>query len=76
MSDNIVHTNDSDRAACAAITALAKQLGKYVIAEGVETEQQATLLVDMGCDGLQGFLFGEPTAAEGITAQLNRGLVW
>lgn len=43
-----------------AILGLAQGLGIDVIAEGVETEQQADLLAEMGCSKGQGFLFGEP----------------
>jgi diguanylate cyclase (GGDEF)-like protein len=54
----------------ASIVSMAKVLGLSVIAEGVETEEQAELLVEMGCDELQGFLFGEPEPA----ADARRGL--
>lgn len=48
-----------------AIVALAKALDKRVVAEGVETPAQATLLQDLGVDELQGYLYGKPqTAAE------------
>lgn len=55
-----IEANERDRAACAAATAMARELGIVVIAEGVETEHQAEVLRDAGCDYLQGFLFGEP----------------
>jgi diguanylate cyclase (GGDEF)-like protein/PAS domain S-box-containing protein len=46
-----------------AIVMLAASLGREVIAEGVETEAQHEFLVGLGCQQLQGLLFGEP--AEG-----------
>ena len=50
--------NGRDTELVASIVAMAKVLGLSVIAEGVETEEQAELLAEMGCDELQGFLFG------------------
>jgi EAL domain-containing protein (putative c-di-GMP-specific phosphodiesterase class I) len=44
-----------------AVVELAHAHGHQVTAEGVETEQQARLLRDMGCDHAQGWLFGRPT---------------
>lgn len=40
-----------------AMIKLVQTLGKRVVAEGVETEQQLELLKDLGCDWAQGFLF-------------------
>ncbi len=42
-----------------ALIAMAKNLGKEVIAEGIETEEQRTLLLQMGCFYGQGFLYGK-----------------
>jgi EAL domain-containing protein (putative c-di-GMP-specific phosphodiesterase class I) len=48
-----------------AIVALAQALDKRVVAEGVETLAQATLLETLGVQELQGYLYGKPqTAAE------------
>lgn len=55
-----------DRAACAAIAAMANSLDKKIIAEGVETAEQAEMLIAQGCDALQGFLFCRPASVEGI----------
>ena len=41
-------------------------MGLIVIAEGVETLGQSNLLVDMGCDELQGFLYSLPIPAEDL----------
>ena len=45
------------------IVTLAKSLSLRLVAEGIETEDQAALLRSMGCDELQGFLYGKPVAA-------------
>jgi EAL domain-containing protein (putative c-di-GMP-specific phosphodiesterase class I) len=37
----------------------------------VETEGQAALLQEIGCDMAQGFLFSEPLAAEGVANLLD-----
>ena len=39
------------------IISIANDLGMAVIAEGVETQAQAELLKEMGCDVVQGFLY-------------------
>lgn len=50
-------------ALCEAIIVMAHKLGLGVIAEGVETRQQAELLKRAGCDFGQGFLFGRAVPA-------------
>ncbi len=47
-------TNGSDKAIASAITAMGRILGMTMVAEGVETEAQAELLSDHGCDEIQG----------------------
>ncbi len=47
----------------AAVVSLGHSLGLAVVAEGVETTQQADLLKGMGCKLAQGYLFGRPTPA-------------
>lgn len=43
-----------------SVTALCKDQGTLVIGEGVETEAEAKVLVDLGCDFLQGYLIARP----------------
>jgi diguanylate cyclase (GGDEF)-like protein len=49
---------------------IAQGLSAAIVAEGVETEQEATLMRLAGCRHLQGYLFGKPVAAEEIDALL------
>lgn len=50
-------------ALCRAIVTMAHELGMAVVAEGVETEAQARMLADMGCDWGQGWWFGKGVPA-------------
>ncbi len=43
-----------------AIVALGKSLGFNLVAEGVETREQARVLEELGCHEVQGFLFFKP----------------
>lgn len=49
---------------CNAILAMADSLGLPVIAEGVETERQAELLIERGCCELQGFLISHAVSPD------------
>ncbi len=53
-----------------AIIALARALGKTVVAEGLETLEQVERLTDLGCDFGQGFYFARPLDAAAAEAFL------
>ena len=57
-------TDKADVAIVNTIVTLAHSLGLSVIAEGVETEAQLSLLASLGCHHFQGYLFGRPGPAE------------
>lgn len=54
----------SDMVLCEAMIVMAHKLGMKVVAEGIETSEQLTLLTDAGCDYGQGFLFSKPIPAD------------
>jgi EAL domain-containing protein (putative c-di-GMP-specific phosphodiesterase class I) len=49
------------------IVEMAHSLGYTVIAEGVETEEQATLLHLLRCEQAQGYLFGAPVPLDELS---------
>ena len=55
--------NDEDRLIVKGIIALAKSLNLKVIAEGVECREQQEILLEEGCDYIQGFYIGRPVKA-------------
>jgi diguanylate cyclase (GGDEF)-like protein/PAS domain S-box-containing protein len=57
---NDIDTSVENQAIVRAIISLARDLGMRVTAEGVENEQQATVLAGLGCSEVQGFLYSRP----------------
>ncbi len=53
-----------DRAIVAAAVSAAHALGQRVVAEGVETSDQLTVLTELGCDEAQGFLVSHVLPAD------------
>jgi EAL domain-containing protein (putative c-di-GMP-specific phosphodiesterase class I) len=62
--------NPDDTSIVSTIISLAQALRFKVVAEGVETEQQAQLLRLLRCDQVQGYLFSPPVPAERIETLL------
>jgi diguanylate cyclase (GGDEF)-like protein len=59
-------SNPRETPVVGAVVELGHALGISVVAEGVETEAQASELRSIGCDGAQGFLFGRPVPEEDV----------
>jgi len=53
-------SDGSDQAIVHTIIAMAKSLNLDIIAEGVETEDQLSFLLEKGCSSYQGYLFSRP----------------
>jgi len=56
----ITGSAERDRQVLGRIVSIARDLGKTVIAEGVETREQAQLVREVGCAYAQGFFFSPP----------------
>ena len=64
--------NRGDAAITTTIAVMAKSLRLGILAEGVETREQARFLRTIGCHDMQGFLFGEPVPVERFGSQLGK----
>ncbi len=54
-----------------SIVAMAHELGKKVVAEGVEASEDADFLRSIGCEYAQGFYFGEPMSEKGAMSLVS-----
>jgi diguanylate cyclase len=54
-----------------SIVSLGKSMKMGIIAEGVETREEAHLLRDLGCDSAQGYYFAKPMAEKDVIAALT-----
>lgn len=68
-----MHDASRDTLLAQAIVAMGRSLQLRVIAEGVETREQLSLLVGFQCDEAQGFLLGRPMPAKDLESQFLHG---
>ena len=68
--------DDDALAIVKTIIALAHQLGRQVIAEGVETAEHLAILRSLGCEYGQGYFFAKPLPSEEISPLLASGRRW
>ena len=59
-------TNPDDASIANTVIHLGQSLNLIVIAEGVETQEQLTMLEQYGCDEIQGYLFSKPIPKESL----------
>lgn len=64
--------DSEDVALCQAIIVMAHQLGIQVVAEGVETQEQHSILQEAGCDFGQGYWYSRPITAKELTERLEQ----
>lgn len=63
--------NEDDNILVSTIIAMSKSLGKKVVAEGVETQEQLQQLTKLGCDYIQGYYFSKPLPSDRLVDYLN-----
>lgn len=56
-----IHQNSTHQSLVRAIVGLAHDNGMIVVAEGVETPAEQEVLVELGVDRSQGYLFSKPS---------------
>ncbi len=61
-----LETSADARAIVDAVLKLAHAIGLKVVAEGVETQRQRDILLELGCDEFQGYLFARPMSARAL----------
>ncbi len=66
--------NSGDRRLVEAIIAMAHGLDLVVVAEGVETSEQESLLRDLRCDMVQGYFYSKPIEANEIMQLIKRSI--
>ena len=64
-------TNSGNASIVRAVVAMGHSLGLEVVAEGVETQEQAVYLRQLHCNAIQGYLVSRPLPAEQMTAFLQ-----
>ncbi len=65
--------DEEDAVITRSIIALAQSLNLHVIAEGVETKEQRSFLLESGCEEIQGYLYGKPMPYDKMEMILGQG---
>jgi len=68
-----MHTDSRDMAIVEGAISIAKSIGLNVVAEGIDTPEQAHVLQSLGCDRGQGYLFGKPLDAATFEQRATHG---
>ena len=71
---NEMLTSKNDTAIVEAIVKLGSTLGLELVAEGVETQEQATALLSIGCHIIQGYLYCRPIPYSEMTTLIQQGI--
>ena len=76
LLNNIGKENSNDEIVLRNVVKMARELDKDVIAEGVETQEQADYLKGINCGSAQGFLFDKPLVRDDFLKRLVDGYIY
>ena len=66
--------NEKSQPILTSIVSLAQKIGMQTLTEGVETEEERDFLKSIGCQRLQGFLFGRPMPKHELSQKIASGV--
>lgn len=69
-----LQTSMEDQRLTSTVIDMARHFGFRTVAEGVELPEQLSLLKEMGCDTIQGFLFAPPLKEDALLKLIAKGL--
>ena len=67
------YSNKKTKSVLKSIVSMAKEIGMQTLTEGVETEEIFEFLSSIGCDRIQGYLFGKPMPKKEILERIKNG---
>ena len=68
-----LENSEKSRTLIDCIIQMANRINMLTLTEGVETRTQADFLKQVGCDRLQGYLFGRPVPIRTLCERIDRG---
>lgn len=76
MTVSVLGEDDEALARVKVLAKISSELGIPLIAKGVETRLQIDILVDVGCEGQQGFAIARPMPLDSFTEWLDLNTGW
>ena len=67
------YSSTKTKAVLKSIVSMAKEIGMQTLTEGVESEDICDFLASIGCDRIQGYLFGKPMPKEEMIEKIIKG---
>lgn len=67
-----IETSETGQRVLQSVVELCKGVGCSAVVEGVESEQQAQIVTELGFDKIQGYYFGRPVEVETFTSKLKK----